>query len=417
MKLKLYHILLLLAFLSPALSAEASSPAEKSAEAARRLIGKAERYADAKNLISAALADSVAARDAETWFIAGTLDWDAFETDMKKLSINPGDKSVNPSQMAEKVFNGYKSMARAIALDTLPNAKGKVKPRFVKKIYPRMAGMLPNIYTSALRFYADGKFYPEAFESLTLCVNLPDAHLAKYGMTPLADSIRGKASYFAGVSAYREKHYREAYEAFTRAAELGRDDDNTLAYRIACLEAGICSEENGEATRRLIASLAEEGFKRYSEVRFGFLDSAIESLHALGENEEALRVISEAEEKHALKPSILALKGWILSELGRDDEAIEIFRSESVMAAPYPDILLEGASKIYKEGIRRYDAAKGRSAAARKAREEARKGYIEPALSLAGHALATAREQGNDAVAVQAEEMVAAIQYTLDSLI
>ena len=55
-------------------------------------------------------------------FVAGKIEFDAFDNSFKKQMINPKDPSVNPLEMGEQLLNGYQEFLKALSLDSVPNA-------------------------------------------------------------------------------------------------------------------------------------------------------------------------------------------------------------------------------------------------------------------------------------------------------
>ncbi len=67
--------------------------------------------------------------DARTYYIAGKIEFDAFDNATKAKMINPDDASAKGTVMADELIQGYKYFMKALPLDSVPNEKGDVKNR------------------------------------------------------------------------------------------------------------------------------------------------------------------------------------------------------------------------------------------------------------------------------------------------
>ena len=123
------------------LAAAGSISAQKQVvDQANKLAGKNDKITEARDLIKQAAANPETQNDARTYFVAGKIEFDAFDNSFKKQMINPKDPSVNPLEMGEQLLNGYQEFLKALSLDSVPNAKGEIKPKFSKDIASKING-------------------------------------------------------------------------------------------------------------------------------------------------------------------------------------------------------------------------------------------------------------------------------------
>ncbi len=92
--------------------------------------------------------------------------------------INPKDPSVNPLEMGEQLLNGYQEFLKALSLDSVPNAKGEIKPKFSKDIASKINGHFNDYFNAGGTFYNEKKFYPEAYEAFMIYGNMPSKSFA-----------------------------------------------------------------------------------------------------------------------------------------------------------------------------------------------------------------------------------------------
>ena len=134
-------------------------------------VAKAENYtlqekpdfAAAREAIKAAMQDVKTKSDAKTYFTAGMIGFKENEAFNTKMILDA--KSVDPLAKGKAIMEAYKYFLIADSLDKLPNAKGKIKPRFGKKIKDNLKELYNgqhNIIAYGAQLF-DNKNYKEAY--------------------------------------------------------------------------------------------------------------------------------------------------------------------------------------------------------------------------------------------------------------
>ncbi|MDR1746924.1 MAG: tetratricopeptide repeat protein [Tannerella sp.] len=100
-------------------------------ETERIIKDKAPNYDEARNLIKGALENEETKDDAKTWYVAGQVEDTQFNAENMKLMLG---QQPNEPLMYDALEKGLPYFIKAYDLDQLPNEKGKVKPKFDKKI-------------------------------------------------------------------------------------------------------------------------------------------------------------------------------------------------------------------------------------------------------------------------------------------
>lgn len=88
-------------------------------------------FKQARADIQEALANEETVSDAKTWYVAGDIEQRFFDKENSQLQLG---LSAKENEMYNALSNEYKYYLKAVALDTLPNKKGKVKPKYLKNI-------------------------------------------------------------------------------------------------------------------------------------------------------------------------------------------------------------------------------------------------------------------------------------------
>ena len=107
-------------------------------DAAKKLSGKPDKIEEARSLIQQAMENPETANDAQTYFIAGKIEFDAFDKDLTNSMINPA--SVDNVKMGQNLINGYHNFVKALPLAAVPNEKGKVDTKTPKSIVSTLKG-------------------------------------------------------------------------------------------------------------------------------------------------------------------------------------------------------------------------------------------------------------------------------------
>ena len=81
---------------------------KQTVEQAKKLSGKFEKLEEARGLIQQAMQNPETSQDAHTYFVAGDLEFSAFDNGIKKGMIKPDDPSADPIALGYELLNGYK---------------------------------------------------------------------------------------------------------------------------------------------------------------------------------------------------------------------------------------------------------------------------------------------------------------------
>lgn len=88
-------------------------------------------FGEARTLIKGALENPETKDDAKTWYVAGFIEDQQFNTERAKQILG---QQPNEPVMYEALYGILPYFQKAYELDQLPNEKGKVKPKYTKDI-------------------------------------------------------------------------------------------------------------------------------------------------------------------------------------------------------------------------------------------------------------------------------------------
>jgi len=163
----------------------------------------------AKDAILPALIDVTTKDLANTWFVAGEV-FNAINTEQQKLiwTQKKGDKAI----MGQAIKSALAYYIIADSLDRLPDAKGKVKPKYKDRIVERTLGFQRS-FADAGSFYYENKDYMNALDMFEHYLNYPNISFLKdKGLEK--DTLRTLLTYYCALSATQAEKPQIAVKYF-----------------------------------------------------------------------------------------------------------------------------------------------------------------------------------------------------------
>ncbi len=327
---------------------------------AQKLAGKNDKIAEARGLIQQAASNPETQNDARTYFVAGKIEYDAFDNSFKKQMINPNDPSVKPLEMGEQLINGYNNFIKALSLDSVPNAKGEIKPKFSKDIASRLSGHFNDYFNAGGSFYNEKKFYPEAYEAFMIYGQMPSKPYASKEVKATPDSVVNTAFFNAGISAYAGNNLEAGANAFKHARLNNSDNPQNYIYELACWQylAGQDSTKVDRAKNEIL-EIAQAGHKKFGLSQPIFVNNLINSLVLDNKIDEALAEVNTLVAANPENASLYGLRGYVNDRKGDDEASVEDYKK----AASLPDVdfetLKNAAKKIFKVGTQKWNNIEG----------------------------------------------------------
>jgi tetratricopeptide (TPR) repeat protein len=181
------------------------------AKASSKIVSDPQDTKGAKDAILLALKDSTTRNDAKTWFVAGDVYKAVYDEQQKiEWTQKKGDKAL----MANSTENALKAYLVADSLDNLPNAKGKIAPKFHAKIVEKVKG-LQRGFTEGGSYYYEQKDYKNALKFFDVYINyqyIPQMQgfgLEKDTLIPLITYYCGLCATQAELPAVAVKYYEK----------------------------------------------------------------------------------------------------------------------------------------------------------------------------------------------------------------
>lgn len=300
-------------------------------------------FKQARASIQQALAGE-SAEDAKAWYVAGNIEQRFFEKEYGQLQYGLG---ANEDAMYKALYDGYKYYLKAVALDTLPNEKGKVKPKYLKNIQKDLLNNTDGYNNGAVHQFNNKKDYKGAYDYWNIILEIRDLPF----MAPMAkkmpsDSIYAQIEYNASLAAYYSDDRALSVKAHERAKGNGYEQNSV--YQRLVQEYSLARD-----TVNLIATLNE------GNQLFG--DTDVERKHADGttyykkedfygislmnlyissqQYDKAFEVLNEILPKSPESYDLWNVKGNLHENQGEIEEAIKCFQKALELNPKFADAM------------------------------------------------------------------------------
>lgn len=284
------------------------------------------------------------AEDAKAWYVAGNIEQRFFEKEYSQLQYGLG---ANEDAMYKALYDGYKYYLKAVEFDTLPNEKGKVKPKYLKNIQKDLLNNTDGYNNGAVHQFNNKKDYKGAYDYWNIILEIRDLPF----MAPMAkkmpsDSIYAQIEYNASLAAYYSDDRALSVKAHERAKGNGYEQNSV--YQRLVQEYSLARD-----TVNLIATLNE------GNQLFG--DTDVERKHADGSTyykkedfygislmnlyissqqyDKAFEVLNEILPKSPESYDLWNVKGNLHENQGETEEAIKCFQKALELNPKFADAL------------------------------------------------------------------------------
>lgn len=399
----------------------ASASAQKQAvNDAKKLSGKEDKLVEARALIKGAMENPETQNDPQTYIVAGDIEYDVFDKIRTIQMINPNDPNIDPVALGEMLLNGYNYYLQAFPLDSLPNEKGQVKPKYSKDAVKAIAGHANDFFTFGAEFFNAKKYYPEAYQAFMIYGDMPDMPQLGKSAPQIDDATRATSYFNAGLGAYSGNALREAAKAFNNAQKLGYGkadevagtpaDPTAYIYELACWQ-NLAQKDSTiqDEAQRHIYEIATNGNREYGVAQPVFLNNLVNCMVNDNKNQEALDLINKEISANPGMANLYSLRAFVNTRLEKLNEAEADYRKAA--ETPNADFeTLKNASKmIFRLGTQKWNEIEGTSPEASAARKNVKENYWEWAKSVAEKAAQTNPNDG------ELNDIIDSIEYNLSS--
>ncbi len=228
--MKKHLVFALVALFAGSMAVSAQMQVLKEAERAQK---SGKTPSEVVGIITPAFSNPETANLAQTYYIPGKAMFDEFDQlfgykQFNKLPPN-GDKV-----MSDDLLEGYAYYMRALPLDTVTNAKGKVKTKYSKDIVNTITGHVAD-YNNAALTYWELKEFANAYRAWDIFLGLYEKapFAERLEKNAPADSIIGEVYYNQALAAWQADSLQNALKSFKNAQRKGYNKKQLYDYAIA----------------------------------------------------------------------------------------------------------------------------------------------------------------------------------------
>ena len=270
------------------------------------------------------------AEDVKAWYVAGDIEQRYYEKENGQIQFG---LKANEAEMYQALEDGYNYFRQTIALDTMPNAKGKVKPKYVKNVQKAFLANSDG-YIQGGVYYFNNQNYKKAYDIWNIFIEIRELpFMASVAKNMPADSIYAMLEYNAALAALNAGDKELTMKALLRAKGNGYEQNNVYKF--------IAGEyEQARDTANLVAIL-NEGNELFSNLDVvatrpdGTTFTQKENYYTLrlinlyiakNEYDKAIDVLNAVVANDPENPELWNVKGQLLEAQGDITGAIECFQ-------------------------------------------------------------------------------------------
>lgn len=356
-------------------------------EAAKKLAGKTDKIEEARTIIQEAIANPETATSPMTYYIAGKIEWDAFDKNAAKQQTNPD--GVNPIDMSNQLLNGYDYYMMVFPLE-----QNEAKPKYTKELQKKISEKTNKFWDAGANFFNAGKYYPEAYNAFMIFGNMPDLEvLGNQAPKDIPDTLRAIAFHNAGLAAWSANKVDEAAIAFGKARENNYSHPEAYIYELACWQ----NIEQTDSTRAKeavnnIFRVARAGYEKFGMEPSVFFTNMVNTMVHEKEETEALNTINDAISKYPQNPALYGLRAFVYDYMDDEPNAEADYRKAACMDGVDYETLRNAVSKILRIGREKWNNIELGDPEIKQKKEFVRTNYFQVAKDWAEKAQGMAKD-------------------------
>ncbi|WP_281674350.1 tetratricopeptide repeat protein [Porphyromonas asaccharolytica] len=316
--------------------------------------GSKPNYPEARNLIKQAIENPETKDDPKTWYTAGLIEERAFTGEnQKSLKGEPQDLP----NMYAALLAMHEYYTKTYEIDHQPNDKGKVRPKFEKKISKAYEDNLL-YYINAGGYYMEQKDFKNALKAFQAFREIKRSPLFEGEKIAQPDSNSMMVDFFAIITAYQAG---DKQLAIKYGEELkGNGYRQNEVYQILA-QTYI---EEGDTVNYI--TTMQEGLKLFPKEPY-YSVNLINTYIVQNKYDEARTFLAQAIELNPENPQLYDVMGKLYEE-SNEEEAIKWFSKALEVDPNYVESLCNIGRIYYNKAVEVSDKEEGGMAAAQKKR-------------------------------------------------
>lgn len=285
-------------------------------EVEREMKSAADQYPQKLDKLKPAFTDAETAGQPYVWFVAGKGGMDYYDNQevMKKMGKGVDDKATGNALM-----NSFDYLIKAMTLDSIPNEKGKIKPKYSKDAVNLIKNHHKDLNVSAVNLWQVAD-YPAAYKAWEMYMDLPsNPVLGENAPAALPDSTASDIYYNMGLAAWQSNQFDNALNAFDNAMAKGYDKKNIYDYAIA-----VAYNNNHDTAK--MAYYAEKAYPLYGAEDNSYIGYMINNKIANKEFAEAQEMLEKYIQADPQNGQLYYVLGVLYDSQENVDKAVENYK-------------------------------------------------------------------------------------------
>lgn len=252
---------------------------------------------------------------AQTYFIPGKAAFNEYDNllGLKQFGKLPenGQKT-----MGDNLLQGYDFMMKALPLDSVADAKGKIKTKYSKDILNILAGHYQDYNNNAIELW-NIEDYKGAFKAWGIYLDMSDNAAKFKGIQVPNDTILSEIAYNQALAAWQAEDLQASLDCFLNAKQRGYTKKNVYDYAIS-----VADRLNDTPT---VLALANEAMPLYGEEDPQYIGHIINDYLTRKDFDNAITYTKDAISKNPNNPQYYIILGVIYDNQNLRNEAKESF--------------------------------------------------------------------------------------------
>ncbi len=302
-------------------------------------------FKGAREDIKPALTDSITKKQALTWHVAGTIGYKENEAELKKQMLG---QKFDADVKGKAIMESYEYFLKAYELDGLPNAKGKIKPKFQKDIKAK----IKEYYTTQANLVAYGahlfekKDYPATVKVFETYLGIPELPMMNGELKP--DSTYYMIKYYTAIASTNGDMNDKAIAYYE---DLKDDGYEELIVHQLLYEEYMKKKDTVNFVKTLKA-----GFEKFPDEPW-FLQNLINYYIFSNQTKDAIVYLNAAIQRDPNKAEYQFIKGNLDENMGNLEDARKAFDRAIEIDPKQADAYAGIGRLIYNKGVSMSDAA------------------------------------------------------------
>lgn len=266
-------------------------------------------------IITPAFSDPQTSKEARTYVIPGNAAFAQYDKFLGLKQLQQLDKlPANPEvAMGKLLIDGYNYYMKALPLDTIVDAKGKVKTKYSKDIIGKLGGHVTD-YTSAGADLYNNKDFKGAYDAWGIFADLLERPEVTKKMTSVpTDTIVGEILFNQALAAWQLNEFDNALKAFMRAKSKGYSKKQLYDYAIAVAV--------GAKNDKAVLDLAKEALPIYGKEDNNYMGQIINYYLQNKEYDQAFQIIGDAIASDPNNAQYYVIQGILYEQVEKNAEA------------------------------------------------------------------------------------------------